>query len=123
MTYQEYKEINPVMKDCFFAFSNQQMAEGIKEHNLEGVEIFSADYGLYGTKEGIKEFLGHYDKISEEIKNNCNPQDVYNYECDNHEVSFTNDDSEVIDIIIDYFGIDKAKEIKRKYNCAYKEIV
>ncbi len=107
--------------DCFFAFSNKQMEEGIKEHNLEGKKIYSAGYGLYGTDEGIKNFMLFYDERSKRIAEQCDPQEVYNYEFDNHECSYTNDDTEVIRIVINYFGAERAKEVKRRF--AYKSIL
>ena len=115
MKYQEYRAIQPSMVDCFFAFNNEQMTQGIREHCLHGLKLYAGPHGLVGTRNGIKTFLGHYDDISEQIKNNCNPQDVYDYEFDNHEYGYVNDDIEAIDIVIDYFGIEKAKEVKRKY--------
>ena len=115
MNYQEYKAIQPEMRNCFFAFNNEQLTEGIRKHCLNGLKLYNAGLGLIGTKEGIADFTGQYDKISEDIKNNCNPQDVYDYEFFNHECGYVNDDSEAIDIVIDYFGIEKAKEVKRKY--------
>jgi hypothetical protein len=114
-TYTEIKNTHPELFECFFAFSNEQIAKGIAEHKLEGKEIFSGGNGLYGTKEGIKKLWSDYDNISERISKECEPQAVYNYEFHNHECNYTNDDSEVMKIIIGYFGIEKAKEVKRKF--------
>lgn len=105
----------PELINCFFAFSNKQLEEGIKKHNLEGVKIFSGGGGLYGTNEGIKNLLQFYDNQSEYIKNNCNPQEVYLYEFDNHECSYIGSDDEAIKIVVSYFGEDIAKSVKRKY--------
>lgn len=115
MKYHEYKEIQPTMKDCFFAFNNEQFYEGVEKFNLGGQKICDAGHGLYGTKEGIKNFLDQYEKIEEDIKNNCDPQDVYDYELWNHECSYTNDDTEAIKIVIDIFGDIAASGVKRKY--------
>ena len=68
MKYVEYKEIQPEMKECFFAFNKEQFEKGVKEHSLEDKKIYNAGHGLYGTKEGISDFLGQYEKIDEEIK-------------------------------------------------------
>ena len=96
MTYQEYREIQPVMNNCFFAFNQEQFTAGIRKHCLNGLKIYNAGLGLYGTKSGIEDFYKQYDDIDKQIKENCNPQDVYDYEYNNHECSYTNDDSQVL---------------------------
>jgi len=120
MTYTEITNEHAVMNDCFFAFSTKQFNEGLKKHNLNKENVLRGYAGLFGTKEGIKEFYSFYDKQAEKIKNQCNPQDVYYYEFDNHECSYTRDDEEAIEIVISYFGKEIAKTVKRRY--AYKEI-
>jgi len=118
-TYSELKEIHPTLVNCFFAFSNQQLSEGIAKHNLEGQKIYSGGHGLYGTKEGIQQLYADYDKIEERIKAECSPQEVYNYEFGNRECSYVCDDSEAYDIVVNYFGVERVKnEVKRRF--AYK---
>ena len=114
MKYQEIKNIQAPLIECFFAFSNSQFEQGVKENNLENKKILSAGNGLYGTKEGITNFIGFYDNLSKKIGEQCNPQDVYNYEYANHECGYTNDDTEVIKICLGYFTETQCKEIKRK---------
>lgn len=123
MKYTEYLEIQPVMTNCFFAFSNEQFKEGIKKFNLEGQKIFNGGQGLYGTNEGITDFLNQYDKIFEDIKNNCNPQEVYDYEFINHECSYTCDDAEAFKIVVDIFGDIAASSVKRKFYNTYLSFV
>jgi len=106
MMYSELKDKNPKLENCFFAFSNKQLEEGLKKHNLKKSDVVSAAGGLIGTKEGINKLYNDYEKISEEIKEKCTPQDVYNYEFDNHECSYTGDDTEAIELVHDYFGKD-----------------
>lgn len=115
MNYLEIKKKQPTCVDCFFAFSKQQLAEGIKEHHLEGKELFNGDYGLIGTKEGIRNFMGFYDTQSKEIAENCEPQEVYDYEFGNHECDYINDDKDAILIVIAYFGAERAKTVKRMF--------
>lgn len=115
--YAQYKDKHPELWECFFAFSNQQCAEGIKKHNLEGKELFNGGGGLIGTKEGIKKFLSFYDNLSKEIAANCNPQEVYDYEFDNHECSYTNDDTDAIKIVAATFGDEIAKTVHRRFAC------
>ncbi len=118
--YQEIKNMQPTLKDCFFAFSEEQMKIGIEKFNLHDKKVYSGGMGLYGTKEGIKALMLDYDRLSAEITNKCDPQEVYNYEFYNHECSYTCEDTEAMQLVISYFGIEKAKTIKRKY--AYKKI-
>ena len=57
MNYQEIKNQQPILRECFFAFSDKQFNEGITKHNLEGKKIYRGHGGLYGTKEGIDELM------------------------------------------------------------------
>ena len=116
MNYGEYRAIQPEMKECFFAFNKEQFEKGVERYSLKDKKIYNAGHGLYGTKEGIEDFLGQYEKIDEEIKANCKPQGVYDYEFRNHECSYTCDDEEAIKIVIGIFGFELAKSVKRRYN-------
>ena len=119
--YLKIKDIEPVLEKCFFAFSKSQFAEGKAKAGITDDEkILSGIGGLYGTKEGIKKLYDFYDDQAKEIGEKCRPQEVYDYELANHECSYSNDDSQVIEMIIHYFGIEKAKTIKRKF--AWKKL-
>lgn len=113
--YIEIKSKHPEMIECFFAFSDQHLSKGIKEKIPEGKEIFSGGMGLYGTREGIKKFLAFYDAITVEIGEKCDPQEVYDYEYNNHECSYTCDDTEAIKIVVSYFGEEKSTKVKRRH--------
>ena len=89
----------------------------MKEHNLDGKKIYRGIGGLYGTKEGIKELMTFYDKLNEQIGKECNPQEVYNYEFDNHECSISYDDTEVMKMMLGYFTLTQCLDIERKYQC------
>ena len=115
MNYQQIKNEQPILRDCFFAFSDDQFNEGIKKHNLEGKKIYRGYGGLYGTKEGIDELMAFYDNLNTRIANECDPQEVYNYEFSNHECSYTCNDSEAMMIVISTFTEEQAKNVKRKY--------
>ena len=56
-----------------------------------------------------------YEKQRKRIADECNPQDAYNYEWNNHECMITYDDEDTIRIVVDYFGVEAAKTVKRKY--------
>ena len=51
--------------------------------------------------------------LKAEVVENCSPQEVYDYEFLNHECGWTGDDEEAIQIVVHYFGVDRAKEVKR----------
>jgi hypothetical protein len=114
-SYSQLKNIEPKLVDCFFAFSKSQYNEGIIKHNLQDKKIFRADGGLFGTQEGIAKLFADYEEISKKITENCQPQDVYDNEFDNHECSYVGDDEEAIKIVVSYFGDEKAKEVKRRF--------
>jgi hypothetical protein len=114
-TYSEIKSKHPELIECFFAFSNEQFKEGIQKAGIADKKIYNGGAGLYGTKEGIQKFMSFYDDQTKEIAEKCNPQDVYNYEFNNHECSYTNDDTDAIKIVVSIFGEEKAKTIKRRF--------
>jgi len=115
MTYQEIKNQQPVLENCFFAFSNSQLAEGLKKFNLDKKDILSGGAGLYGTKEGIKSLFSYYESLNARIGKECDPQAVYDYEFSNHECGYIGDDTEAMKLVISYFSDAQCAEVKRKY--------
>jgi hypothetical protein len=113
--YATIKDQQPALFECFFAFSNQQFAEGVKKANIEGKKILSGGGGLYGTKEGIMKLFADYDAIDGQVAEQCSPQEVYDYEFSNHECSYTNDDEQPMNIVERIFGEERAKTIKRRF--------
>jgi hypothetical protein len=116
MNYQEIKNQQPILRNCFFAFSKEQFNEGIAKHNLEGQKIFKAPGGLYGTNEGIMELMNFYQGLNDRIGKECNPQEVYDYEYDNHECGYVGDDTEAMKIAIGYFTTEQCLTIKRRHH-------
>lgn len=119
MKYLEIKAQQPEMFECFFAFSDEQLAKGKAEKIPEGKKIFSGGMGLYGTREGIDKLLAFYDSISEQIGKECDPQEVYNYEFNNYECGYLHDDTEAIKLVVSYFGEERAAKVKRRNGCAH----
>ena len=115
MNYQEIKNQQAPLRECFFAFSKEQYEKGIAENQLENKKIYSAYGGLYGTEEGINELMAFYDGVSERIAKECTPQEVYDYEFGNHECSYTNDDSEAMMIVLGIFTDEQCEQVKRKH--------
>ena len=119
--YKEIRQTYPEMKKCFFAFNHLQWEAGIIESGISTNEkICSTNGGLYGTKGGIINYLAGLDRITARIPKECDPQEVYDYEFDNHECVYMCDDRDAIKIVTVYFGEDIAKTIKRR--CAIADI-
>ena len=53
---------------------------------------------------------------NEGLTTGSDPQDVYNYEFGNHVCSYTCNDEEAIKIVVDYFGKERAKNVKRRFD-------
>jgi hypothetical protein len=118
MNYHQLKDIQPELTECFFAFNNEQLAEGVKKTGIKREDIRSGGKGLYGTKKGILKLFADYDAISKRIGEECDPQQVYDYEFGNHECGYTGDDTEAIKLVVSYFGDERAKLVKRRNDCA-----
>lgn len=104
----------PPEGEYFYAFSQEQFNQQMKAKHLEGKKIYRGVYGLYGTNEGIDKLIEYIDGVSKRIKEECNPQEVYFYEYNNHECMIDWDgDLEAIKLIVTYWGADVARTIKR----------
>lgn len=102
--------------DCFFAFSNQQFADGLKHIRplKEGEKLVSVGAGMYGTRDGVGKFFAYYKEIDKRIKLDCDPQEVYFYEYNNHESMLSWDgDKEPYKIISRIWGKDVANNLVR----------
>ena len=108
------------MGDCFFAFGKRQFEEAVKEKGLEESKILSAGQGLYGTKEGIENYVNRRIKQIEDLyaetRERCTSQEVYDYEFANHECGYICDDEEAIKRVIEVFGVTRTgNEVKRRF--------
>ena len=112
--YHQLKyEARPPAGDYFWAFSVEQLKRGIKDKHLEDKKLYGKD-SLFGTKEALGALNAYYENIAERIKNECNPQEVYLYECNNHEYMYNWDgDEEALLLVIKYWGEDVASTIRR----------
>ena len=114
----EQSNVDMKQFDVFFAFSNEQFAEGLKSIRplAEGEKLVRVGAGGFGTKDGAKRLFEFYDGIDAKIKAECDPQEVYVYEYNNHECCISWDgDLEAIRLVISIFGEDAARKINR-YN-------
>ena len=104
----------PPAGDYFWAFSTEQFKQQLKAKKLEGKPLCRVGGGLYGTHEGIEALETYYASVSERIRTECNPQEVYFYECNNHEYMYNWDgDEEALLLIVKYWGEDVARTIRR----------
>lgn len=72
------------------------------------------DTGAFGTKDGLAAFFKFYDDSRAAIPKECDPQEVYFYEYNNHECMIAWDgDKEAYDLIVGYWGEEVAKTIER----------
>lgn len=115
MGYLEIKNVEPTLNNCFFAFSKSQLEEGLQKWNLTKEQIVSGIGGLFGTREGIKELYSFYDAQAAKIKQEVDPQEMYNYEFDNYECGYTNCDEKAINMIVHYYGVEIARTVKRRF--------
>lgn len=104
----------------FWAFSNSQFKEGVnrmKELGLykDGQKIYSIGAGGYGiSKELIEDFCNFYKERNKKIAKECDPQEVYIYEYNNHECMLDwNDDEAAYKVVVSIFGEETAKGITR----------
>ncbi len=124
IVYDERKD--PVMHECFWAFSLEQFNTGIKNRKLEKAlqekRIKSGGSGLYGTAEGLRRLHDDYLRIEVAQREalgvaGVTPQDVYLAEYDNYECMCSGDDTDALRRTAFWFGINALRRIVRKgYN-------
>ena len=104
MNYEELKELQRTItnEQIFFAFNAKQLSEGIAKMP-KGEKIYRGIGGMLGTKKGLLDFRASYDAITERIKKECTPEEIYNYEYINYECAYSGDDEEAVDIVQGYF--------------------
>jgi hypothetical protein len=102
--------------DCFYAFGQKQFDENKKRIRplRDGEKYVSAGAGLYGTRDGLDRLFAALKDIDEKIKQECDPQEVYFYEYNNHECQISWDgDIEPYNIILRIWGKEIASKIVR----------
>lgn len=116
MKYRDIKTFNPTMTECFFAFNNQQFEEGRIKIRRTGndAKIIRFGSGLFGTESGLNQFESELAAHHKQIMDNCDPQDVYEYEFVNHECGYTYDDIPALDIVNKYFPVAAVKRFPKE---------
>lgn len=100
----------------FCAFSDEQFAQNSKTIRplQEGEKYATLGAGVFGTKDGIKRYLAYSEDIDRQIRERCDPQEIYCYEFNNYESCIAYDgDLNAIRLIIGLFGSETAAKIKR----------
>lgn len=130
-TLDRYRELsndhaNVERLGCFFAIGdkefNRRLAALIERGVVSSVnDIISGGNCLYGTPQGIAAVRDYYDKRLKLMAAECDPQEVYCYEFNNHESCISYEgDAPALRHVIDIFGIEAARKVKRF--CAYYPI-
>lgn len=128
-TIDRYREINDQHPDLkplgvFVAFSDKQFEQGLAECKKYGSikdtdKVYRYNGGFFGKRDGYVAMLRFYSDRLKLVKDECDPQEVYFYEYNNHECMISWDgDDDAIQHIIDIWGVEKAKTITR-YNAAH----
>ncbi len=124
-TIDRYKEIMKEEPDSdkygiFWAFSDRQFEEGVDrmiEKGLfkKGEKVYSIGAGGYGVnKKLIDDFFVFYKNRRKRAADECDPQEVYLYEYNNHECMIDWDgDKAAYDIIVSMYGEEVANGVKR----------
>lgn len=106
----------------FFAFGQEQFTA-----NKIGEEPFvSMGAGLYCSEENAsalaEAFHKFVDEHNERIKKECDPQEVFDYEYNNHECDYTNDVENPCMYIIELYGFETLKKMSKANNRKARQI-
>lgn len=107
----------------FFAFSNEQFEQGMKEiaHLREGDEkVVRIGGGGFGWRKYIHKMIDYHESIDKRIAEQCDPQEVYCYEYNNHECMYGYDgDEPAYELVYNIFGEEGLKAITRRCRAKY----
>lgn len=113
---EESRTINLSDFDVFVAFTEAQYEVGLNSIRplKDGEKIYRIPGGGFGTHDGIGRLCKYYESQHDKIKKECEPQEVYFEEYNNHECMIAFDgDLEAIKIVIDIFGAEAARNVLR----------
>lgn len=109
ITITRYKELRQQQSNM--------IDEGLKRINLhmkEGDKLYDMRGGMFGFARCIKAWYERIKRIDNQIAEECDPQEVYCYEYNNHECMYDWDgDKNAYDIIRCIFGEETAQTIRR----------
>lgn len=125
-TIEIYKSIKEEMyhkqhEGIFYAFDEKGFNEGyerVKHLLKEGEKVVRFTGGGFGVRAYIDKMLEYYDECDARIANECEPQEVYVYEYNNHECMYAYEgDVEAVNCVIRIFGNDAARKLQRRSSC------
>ncbi len=113
MNYKEFKNkkeesINNLMSNiAFFAFSDDQLKEGLKKLNIKEDEIkeklVSIGHGGYALKKDAHKIKEHTIESNEDIKKLMEDEkfaiSAFDYELGNHEFTYTGDSEDAVEAL------------------------
>ena len=106
--------------NMFFAFSNEQLEEGLKKLNTTKDNIISVDFGGFIKKEDKENYLNMLkvmNKESEEsLKDDIFLYEGFRYELANHEFCITYDFTDTLEV----FGLEEDKLTEKQNNILFK---
>jgi hypothetical protein len=111
---------------AFFAFSQEQLAEGKAKHGLgEEVELVNIYAGLIMPKANIQAYTDEMSELSQnlidEVKK-LDPEEVIRYELDNHEAWYQGDTEDAYDVLKSYgYTREQVRKVYKKYAKNYKD--
>lgn len=116
---EEYSKLNTESFGVFWAFDQERFDETLNRLIKKGIigeseKIYRGPAGSYGTKKGFETWNKCIKENNSKIKAECDPQEVYFYEYNNHESCISYEgDLEAIQLVAKIWGKDVAQTIKR----------
>jgi hypothetical protein len=126
--YMEQKQTKLFEENkVFFAFSNDQLDEGLKKHNIEDRGLVcSLKGGMVAPKTNARNVVEgllkiYEDAVKEDLKENGKDKVILR-ELENHECFYVGDITDCVDKLYDYPNITE-KDILKVYNKNYSRVV
>lgn len=113
---EQYKHHHP---EVVWEFSDvKRVLSELKPLLNEGEKIINFTNGGFATPKGLKLMEEYWASIDQRIREECDPQEVYYYEYNNHESCINMEgDTDAIEIILNIYGEEIARSIKRYSKC------
>ena len=109
---EQYHHEHP--ETCWEFSDIKRVIAKLKPLLKEGEKIIQFANGGFATPKGLEMMKAYWQSIDERIRKECDPQEVYYYEYNNHESCINMEgDTDAIQIILDIYGADVARSIKR----------
>jgi hypothetical protein len=105
--YVELRGTQPNLSELgiFCAFTKEQYERGLASiEKREGKKVLCGPSGLFGYEESFDKLCDFYQTIDEKVKAECDPQEVYFYEYNNHECMINLEgDTPAIRVLLSYW--------------------